>query len=221
MSQKVGKFVMPNINIIHGDCMQFMKEMPDNAYQLAICDPPYGIGVSNHKEIGYRGFNVFTPKKWDNKTPDNEYFSELFRVTTNQIIFGGNYFPLRPTRCYLIWDKGEGFKGRSYAEAELAWTSFNDNTRIYKRDPLAKGDYRGKIHINQKPVALYQWLLKNYAKPGDKILDTHGGSCSLAIACDIMGFDCTIYEIDKDYYNAAVDRFSRHKQQLKLDLGFR
>lgn len=209
----------PEINIIHGDCMEAMARMKDKQYDLAICDPPYGINVSMAKEIGYRGFNVFIPKEWDKEIPNPEYFNELFRVSKNQIVWGGNYFHLNPSRCFLIWDKGEGFKGRSYAEAELAWTSFDANVRIYKRDPLAKGDYHGKIHPTQKPVRLYEWLLKNYAKPGDKILDTHGGSCSIAIACDIMGFDADIWEIDADYYRAAVERFERHKQQTVLEFS--
>jgi site-specific DNA-methyltransferase (adenine-specific) len=207
------------IKLYQADCMEMLPQVPDKYYDLCICDPPYGIGISRAKEVGYKGLNIFTPKEWDISTPSNEYFNELFRVSKNQIVFGGNYFNLPPTRCYLIWDKGEGFKGRSYAEAELAWTSFNANVRIFKRDPLARGDYHGKIHPTQKPVALYQWLLKNYAKPGYKILDTHGGSCPIAIACDIMGFDADIWEIDADYYRAAVERFERHKQQTVLEFS--
>ena len=201
------------IQLFNQDCMVAMAKMSDKVYELAIVDPPYGVGICNSKEIGYKGFNKFTPKSWDNATPPPEYFTELFRVSVNQIIFGGNYFSLPPTRCYLVWDKGEGFKNRTYAEAELAWTSFNANTRIYKRDPLAKGDYHGKIHHTQKPVAMYQWILKNYAKEGDKILDTHGGSFSSAIAADIMKFDYVGYEIDKDYFEAGKARLERHQKQ--------
>jgi site-specific DNA-methyltransferase (adenine-specific) len=210
---------MANIELYNEDCMVAMSRMKDKEYELAICDPPYGIGVSNSKEIGYKGNNVFTPKTWDNKTPPPEYFNELRRVSKNQIVWGGNYYQICPSRCYLIWDKGEGFKGRTYAEAEIAWTSFDANVRIFKRDPLANGDYHGKIHPTQKPVALYQWLLKNYAKPGDRILDTHLGSGSSAIAADIMGFDFVGYEIDEDYYKAALDRFTRHKQQCVLEFA--
>jgi site-specific DNA-methyltransferase (adenine-specific) len=196
--------------------MEAMAKMKDKEFELAIVDPPYGIGVSMAKEIGYRGFNVFIPKEWDKEIPNVEYFNELFRVSKNQIVWGGNYFHLNPSRCFLIWDKGEGFKGRSYAEAELAWTSFDANVRIYKRDPLAKGDYHGKIHPTQKPVALYKWLLTNYAKQGDKILDTHGGSMSIAIACELEGFDLDICEIDKEYFAAGVNAFNLHKRQQRL-----
>lgn len=201
------------IRMFNMDCMEVMAKMPDKAYELAIVDPPYGINVSKYSEIGYKRMNKFTPKNWDNLTPNNKYFSELQRVSVNQIIFGGNYFNLTPSRCFVIWDKGEGFKNRTYAEAEMAWTSFEKNTKIFKHDPLANGDYHNKIHICQKPVALYKWLLQNYAKPGDKILDTHGGSMSIAIACHDLGFDLDVYELDKDYFDAAVKRYEKHKQQ--------
>ena len=204
------------IEITNEDCMELMARYPDKYFDLAIVDPPYGIGVSKSKEIGYKGFNKFTPKDWDNETPKDEYWQELFRVSKNQIVFGGNYFALPPTRCFLIWDKGEGFYNRTYAECEMAWTSFDANAKIYKRDPLAKGDYKGKIHPTQKPVALYKWILDKYAKEGDKILDTHGGSCSLAIACHDYGFELTCCELDVDYYNKAVERIKNHVSQLKL-----
>ena len=204
------------INIYNQDCLEAMKKMDDNSYELAIVDPPYGIGISTKKQIGYKGFNVFKSKEWDNEIPSKEYFDELFRVSKNQIVFGGNYFDLPPTRCFLIWDKGEGFYNRTYAEAELAWTSFDKNVRIFKHDPLAKGDYKGKIHPTQKPVKLYTWILNNYAKEGDRILDTHLGSGSIAIACHNLGFDLDGYELDVDYYEAATKRLKEHQRQLRL-----
>ena len=140
----------------------------------------------------------------------------MFRVSVNQIIWGGNYFSLPPTRCFLVWDKGEGFYNRTYAECELAWTSFDKNTRKYKRDPLAKGDYKGKIHPTQKPVKLYEWLLMNYAKEGDKILDTHLGSGSIAIACHNLGYDLEGYELDTEYYEAAKKRLKEHQSQTRM-----
>jgi len=204
---------------IHGDCMEYMREMPDNAFELAITDPPYGIGMDGGN-VGYRGFNDFKKKDWDKQPPPKEYFKELMRVSVNQIVFGGNYFELPPTRCFLVWDKGEGFYNRTYAEGELAWTSFNKNVKIFKYDPLAKGDYRGKIHPTQKPVAPYKWLLKNYAKKGDKILDTHVGSASSLIACHQMGFEYLGFEIDEEYYNKAKQRLDEVKaQQTILSLG--
>jgi len=198
------------------DCMEGMKKFPDKYFELAIVDPPYGIGISMRREIGYNGFNQFTPKEWDNETPTEEYWQELFRVSKNQIVWGGNYFNLPPSRCFLIWDKGEGFYNRSYAECEMAWTSFDANAKIFKRDPLARGDYKGKIHPTQKPIKLYEWLLSNYAKQGDKILDTHVGSASSLIACYNMGFEYIGFEIDKDYYEAAQERMRIHMQQQTI-----
>ena len=189
------------------DCMEGMKNTPDKYYDLAVVDPPYGIGISSAREIGYRGMNVFTPKQWDNEPPDEAYFKELFRVSRNQIVWGGNYFKLPPSRCFLIWDKGEGFYDRSYAEAELAWTSFDANVKIFKRDPLARGDYRGKIHPTQKPIALYDWIFAKYATPGMKILDTHLGSGSSRIAAYKAKLDFTGYEIDAEYFEAQEKRF--------------
>lgn len=197
------------------DCMEGMKKYPDKYFDLAIVDPPYGIGMDGGN-VGYKGFNNFEKKDWDNNTPNESYFEELFRVSKNQIIWGGNYFGLPSTRCYLIWDKGEGFKGRTYAEAELSWTSFDKNVRIFKYDPLAKGDYKGKIHPTQKPISLYEWLLKNYAKPGDKILDTHVGSASSLIACYNLGFEYVGFELDKDYYDLATKRIEARMNQMDL-----
>lgn len=201
--------------LIHGDCEEFMKDLPDKSFDLACIDPPYGIGMDGGN-VGYKGFNNFTKKDWDKKPPDDLFFKESYRVTKNQIIWGGNYFNLRPTRCFLIWDKGEGFKNRTYAECEQAWTSFDANARIFKRDPLANGDYKGKIHPAQKPTRLYEWILKNYAKPGQTILDTHGGSMSSVIAALNMGFEITCIEKDEDYFNAAVERVIKSQQQQKL-----
>lgn len=197
------------------DCMEYMATVPDKFFELAIVDPPYGIGMDGGN-IGYQGFNNFVKKSWDLKTPDEIYFTELKRISKNQIIFGGNYFTLPPTRCYLIWDKGEGFKNRTYAEAELAWASFDKNVKIFKYDPLAKGDYKGKIHPTQKPVVLYRWLLQNYAKPNDKIFDSHVGSGSSIIACIEEGFQYVGCELDIDYYKAASARIETHKAQGRL-----
>ena len=199
------------------DCMEYMKSIPDKFFDLAVVDPPYGIGMDGGC-VGYKGDNVFEKKGWDKSTPGKEYFDELFRVSGNQIIWGGNYFYLPPTRCFLIWDKGAGFRGRTYAEAELAWTSFDQNVRIFERDPLCNGDYKGKIHPTQKPVALYAWIFSRYAKPGDKILDTHLGSGSSRIAAWDAGLDFVGCEIDKDYFEAQEQRFQAHAAQLNLFL---
>lgn len=203
------------VELLHTDCMAYMATLPDKAFDLAIVDPPYGIGMDGGN-VGYKGFNNFVKKEWDNGIPPPGYFEQLFRVSKEQIIWGGNYFPLRPTRGFIIWDKGEGFKNRTYAECEFAWTSFDVNARIFKHDPLAKGDYHGKINPCQKPIRLYKWLLKNYAKEGDRILDTHLGSGSSAIAAHDGGFEFVGCEIDADYYAAAVKRFNIHKMQQVL-----
>lgn len=197
------------------DCMDGMKEFPDKYFDLAIVDPPHGINMDGGN-VGYQGFNNFKKKNWDKAPPTDDYFKELMRVSKNQIIWGGNYFNLLPTRCFIIWDKGEGFKNRTYAEAELAWTSFDKNVKIFKHDPLAKGDYRGKINPCQKPVPLYEWTIRNYANKGDKILDTHVGSASSLIACYNLDFDVVGFEKDKDCFNDATVRLEKVKAQVKL-----
>jgi len=203
--------------IILADCMDIMATIPDKYFELAIVDPEYGIGMDGGN-VGYKGFNNFEKKSWDNKRPENEYFIEIQRISKNQIIWGGNYFAdlLNPSRCFIIWDKGEGFKNRTYAEAELAWTSFDKNVKIFKHDPLAKGDYKGKIHPTQKPVALYRWLLQNYAKTGDKIIDTHSGSGSLACACHLEKFDFLAIEKDADYHKSSCERLETLRSQGTL-----
>jgi site-specific DNA-methyltransferase (adenine-specific) len=197
------------------DCLEAMRQMPDNAFDLAIVDPPYGIGMSGGN-VGYKGDNNLPRKDWDNEIPSPEYFAELTRVSKHQIVWGGNYFPLPPHRCFVVWDKGAGFQDRTYAEGELAWTSFDRNAKIYHRDPLAKRDYVGRCHPSQKPVNLYKWLLTHFAKSGDRILDTHHGSGSNAIACIDMGFSITAYELDEDYFKAACERIELAQQQGRL-----
>ena len=205
-----------SVQLLNCDCMEYMATLPDKAFDLAIVDPPYGIGMSGGN-VGYKGANDLPRKEWDSTIPPPEYFIELLRVSENQIIWGGNYFgTLWPTRGYVVWDKGAGFRDRTYAESELAWTSFDRNAKTYARDPLACGDYHGKIHPTQKPVKLYDWLLKHYAKPGQKILDTHLGSGSSAIAAHYFGCDFIGCELDPDYYKAACERFDRETRQQAM-----
>ena len=198
------------------DCVQGIKHYPDNHFDLAIVDPPYGIGMDGGN-VGYKGFNNFEKKNWDKEIPSNEYFEELFRVSKNQIIFGGNYFGLPATRCYLVWDKGEGFYNRTYAECELAWTSLDANTCKIKHDPLANGDYKGKIHPCQKPITVYDWIMQKYAKPNDLILDTHLGSGNNRISSDKTGnTHFTGFEIDDEYFYKSVKKFENYTSQLTL-----
>lgn len=200
------------------DCLKAMREMPDKSFDLAIVDPEYGINASSGG-VGGKYLRLkfesgqFTKKNWDNKPPSAEYFEQLFRVSKSQIIWGGNYFSLPPSKCFIVWDKGAGFRNRSFAECELAWSNLSKNTKIFNYDPLAKGDYQNKIHETQKPVALYKWLLQNYAKPGDRILDTHLGSGSSRIAAYDLGFDFVGFELDKNYFEAGNERFARHIRQ--------
>ena len=207
------KYVM--INITNECNIKLMKRYEDNHFDLAIVDPPYGLG--NKLVDGGAGRNGKFDKnrdsvKWD-KLPNKEYFEELFRVSKNQIIWGGNYFILPPTRCNLIWDKIQEFSG---ADFELAWTSFDKASKAFRMSRV-EAYSKGKIHPTQKPVKLYEWLLMNYAKEGDKILDTHLGSGSIAIACHNLGFDLTACELDKDYYDAAMKRLKQHQNQQVIN----
>lgn len=213
------------INLINADCMEVMSKMKDKEFDLAVVDPPYGIGEdgkSNHSRSCLAETTKFIPKIWDREKPENNYFDLLFRVSRNQIIWGGNYFIecLKNTKCMLVWDKDNG--ATDFADCELAWCSFDKAVRKFKykwqgmlQENMAKKEKR--IHPTQKPVALYQWLLKNYAKQGDRILDTHLGSGSIAIACHDLGFDLTGIELDKEYFEAAKLRLERHQQQQMFD----
>jgi len=213
--------IEPQIKIHLGDCMEAMAKIPDNAYDLAIVDPPYGINVAT--EIDRSGFregssknslskyeSSMKDKKWDNLPPNKEYFNELFRISKNQIIWGGNYFDLKPTRCFIVWDKMTYIPTMS--QIELAWTSIKKHSQLVK----INSNQLDRFHPTQKPVPLYKWLLHNYAKEGDKILDTHGGSMSIALACHEMGFDLDLWELDPEYYNAGLKRFNDHKAQLRI-----
>lgn len=211
--------VIPPLNTIENiDCMEMLRKCPNKHFDLAIVDPPYGIGMDGGN-VGYKGFNDFEKKDWDASPPPPEYFEQLFRVSKNQIIWGGNYFNLPATRCYVVWDKGEGFYNRTYAECELAWTSFNRNTFKIKHDPLANGDYKGKLHPTQKPLILYKRILKKFAAAGDLILDTHVGSGSSIVACIEGGFNYYGCEIDKDYYDAAQKRIARAFRHYELNFN--
>jgi len=207
------------MKLYNEDCLPAMLKMEDNQFDLAIVDPPYGIDIAEdfaeEKHKGKSMMKGYAKKEWDNKIPSKEYFVELKRVSKNQIIWGGNYFLdyLNATRCFVSWDKMNGTN--NMADFELAWTSFNKSCRRFSMHHFSSG-YSKKIHPTQKPCKLYEWLLMHYAKEGDKILDTHLGSGSIAIACDKMGFDLTGYELDKDYYDGAVKRLSNHQKQERL-----
>ena len=209
---------MEGINLIHGDSLQALKGYDDNHFDIAIVDPPYGIGASEMTMGSGKNKKYKKGKKWDNETPNKEYFTELQRVSKNQIIWGGNYFTdkLEPTRCYIFWDKG--INGDcDFADGELAWCSFD---RVLRKAPIRYRGFLGadnvRIHPTQKPVKLYNWILENYTNENDLILDTHLGSGSIAIACHYMKRNLIGYEIDKEYYDAACKRFKEQTMQKAL-----
>lgn len=205
--------VFGKITLYKGDCMEYLRTLPDNAFDLAIVDPPYGIDIGNGLGTGKKTCKMH--QSWQFNTPPHSYFLELMRVSKNQIIWGGNYFGLPPTRCFLIWRKLSISEKFSMAMVEYAWTSFNANAKIFEHTPQGtKSDPR--FHPTQKPIALYKWLLTNYAKEGDKILDTHLGSGSICIAAHDLGFELTGIELDPSYYEAAKQRLIKHQQQLTL-----
>ena len=207
------------------DCMEGMRQFPDKYFELAICDPPYGINIAAEGRIG-RGTLAktthFTPKKWDKAPPSPEYLDELFRVSKNQIIFGANHFISRlpyDSPCWLVWDKDNGTS--DFADCELAWTSFKTPVRIFHFTwhGFRQGNMRQKetkIHPTQKPVALYESILSKYSNEGDKILDTHVGSASSLIACNNFNLSYVGFEIDKEYYAAAVERIKEQTAQIKM-----
>ena len=207
------------------DCMEGMKQFPDKYFELAIVDTPYGIGAYSDGTMGggvLAKQSTYKKTEWDFTTPETEYFLELKRVSKNQIVWGANHFISKipfDSSCWIVWDKQNG--ENNFADCELAWTSFKTAVRkfTYKWQGMLQGNMKNKeirIHPTQKPVALYTWLLNNYAKPGDKILDTHCGSASSLIACHKLGFDYVAFELDKDYYKASMERLQAVKNQVSL-----
>jgi site-specific DNA-methyltransferase (adenine-specific) len=213
------------LTITNEDNMELMDRYPDKYFDLAIVDPPYGIdskiSTTSGLNKGNKFAQLYNEKRWDKFRPKNEYWNELLRVSKNQIVCGGNYFAekLPVSRGWIVWDKqGEGVTS---VNNELMWTSFDVSIKTFSRCHgldkgfMAKGTDK-VFHPTQKPVALYKWLLDKYAKQGDKILDTHLGSGSIAIACHDYGFDLTACELDKEYFDAAMKRINNHMAQTKL-----
>ena len=200
--------------VFNMDCMDYMAKFPDKHFSLAIVDPPYNIGKKGMRGAGKhknKAINRFSTE-FDNVAPPREYFTELFRVSRNQIIWGGNYFSLPPTRGILIWDKKQAFP--NFSAFEYAWTSFNKPAKIYTQSTTGTGEV--KIHSTQKSVKLYEWLLHHYAQKGDTILDTHIGSGSSRIACYNMGFDFYGTELDANYFNSMEKRYKEKIAQQRL-----
>jgi site-specific DNA-methyltransferase (adenine-specific) len=214
--------------------MKLMARYEDNHFDLAIVDPPYGINAdklqnkaaenrikANGKNKSGRGWKQYKQTNWDNEIPTNEYFNQLFRVSKKQIIWGGNYFKYlwNFSNSFIIWNKMQ--RDFSLADGEMAWFSeTNKAMRIFdfsRCGALADNNKNGgRLHPTQKPVKLYEWLIMNYAKEGDKILDTHLGSGSIALACHNLGYDLTACELDKEYYEKAIKRIEQHKAQIRM-----
>ena len=204
--------------VYNEDCVEGLKRFDDNYFDLAIVDPPYGIGASSVKFINGTSKTVkpyYKENCWDTERPTEEYFNELKRVSKNQIVWGGNYFAdyLGAFRCFICWDKT--IHGNSYADCELAWTSFDKVARYYRKN-IAQVNSEGRIHPTQKPITLYDFVLKEFAEEGNLILDTHVGSGSSRIACAKAGLNFTGFEIDKDHYETQEKRFKDFVSQLRM-----
>lgn len=215
------------------DCMELMKQYPDKHFDLAIVDPPYGINAdksqnkaaesrlkANGKSKAGRGWKLYKETEWDSDIPKKEYWTELFRISKNQIVWGGNYMTnfLPPSMGWIIWNKEQ--RDFSLADGELAWSSFEKALRIFdfsRGSALSNNNNNGgRFHPTQKPVKLYEWLLTNYAEKGQKILDTHLGSGSHAIACNNLGFELVASELDKDYFEASCERIKQATAQERM-----
>lgn len=195
------------------DCMEYMQTLPDKAFDLAVADPPYGINI-NHNIGRRKGDKPSKYKRvtWDSMPPSKEYFDELFRVSHNQIVWGANYFSMPATKCFIVWRKPQISEDVSFSMVEYAWTSFEQTSKEW----VGMSAEPDRIHPTQKPIALYSWIFSRYAKPGDKILDTHLGSGSSRIAAYDAGLDFVGCEIDPDYFAAQEARYQAHVAQMSL-----
>ena len=206
------KVVIGNAELWHGDCREVLPGLPK--HDLVLTDPPYGIGMDGGN-VGYKGFNDFERLGWDKCTPSKELLDAVLAAGEKSIVWGGNYFELPPSRCWLIWDKGAGFKNRSYAEAELAWASFDANVRVFSYDPLARGDYKGKHHPTMKPVDLMKWCIDKAGHP-ETILDPFMGSGTTGVAAIQLGRKFIGMEREPKYFDIACKRIEQAQAQGKL-----
>ena len=209
-----------SLTLYNCDCMELLKQTPDNYYDICVVDPPYGIGSriaqgtnANHLKKRGRASLLYKNNPFDDSVPSPAYFKELIRVSKNQIIWGGNYFDLPPHRCFIFWDKVNALPTMS--DGEIAWTSFNEPARLIQ---IRKAGSEYIIHPTQKPVKLYDWIFANYAEKGMKVLDTHLGSGSIAISAHYAGMNLTACELDEDYFKAACERINRETSQTTLAL---
>jgi len=208
----VGRSALSTVYLM--DCIEGMKQFPDKIFDLAVVDPPYGIDWMQQIQNPNTKANwkQYENREWDKQTPTAEYWGQLFRVSKNQIVWGGNYMTenLKPSPCWLIWDKMQEFSGAVF---EMAWTSFTSPAKAFRMSRVEAYANKGKIHPTQKPVALYEWILRNYASEGDLILDTHLGSQSSRIAANKAGLDFVGFEIDREYFDNGNKRFKNFVSQ--------
>lgn len=213
--------------IINADCLDILRELPDKCVDLVLTDPPYGIGING--SVGGGSFRAATKKckkcSWDEKIPDKVYFNEIFRISKNQIIFGGNYFieNLKNTRCMLVWYKREGLPQRTFADAEIAWTSFDKNTKVYsiRWDGFIRDSKEPQEeHPTQKPLKLFEMILRDYSNENDLVLDCFSGSGTTAIACNNLNRRFICIEKDKEYWHKSVERLEITQAQQRLNLEF-
>lgn len=217
-------FKIKNQTFIYGDSLEYIKGLRDNEYDLVLCDSPYGIGMSKPAGLSQKySKEILVDREYDDDSPDQEFFNQIFRVSKNQVIFGFNHFMQKinkPSSCILVWDKRMGVvPPRTFADCELAWTSFDKPARVFRflyDGFLVHGKKEARYHPNQKPSELYEWILMNYAKKGDKILDPFGGSFSSSRAAYDLGFEMTSIEIDKEFHDKGVKRFKEYITQLKM-----
>lgn len=236
--------IIGNATLFNCDCMDYMRGLPDKAFDLAIVDPPYGINAPNmsmgqnkNRADGWARDDSTAVKLrkgrlnagggklknrilnkssigWDDAVPSPEYFAELSRVSKNQIIFGGNYFDLPPSRCVICWDKCQPWE--NFSQWEMAWTSFDKPAALFSYSNTGGANSEKKTHPTQKPIKLYEWLLAKYARPGQRILDTHLGSGSHAVACNNLGFEIVGCELDDVYFSTACQRIEQATAQRRL-----
>ena len=204
------KEVIGNATLYCGDCHEILPTL--GKVDAVVTDPPYGIGMDGGN-VGYKGFNDFQKKDWDTSPAEMSWINHMHYPC---IVWGGNYFGLAPSRCWLIWDKGDGFKNRTFAEAELAWTNMDKNVRVFQHDPLAKGDYRGKEHPTQKPVSLMKWCISHLPDTAETILDPFMGSGTTGVAAVQMGRKFIGIELDHDYFKIACKRIEDAQRQGDL-----
>ena len=200
-----------------GDCLEYMQGIPNGSVDAVITDPPYGIKAGK-MNMGFSQSSRIEKSNWDDIPPTKKDIEQVLKLGSVQIIWGGNYFDLPPSRCFLVWDKGASFKNRSFSECEMAWTNQDAPARVFNRNPLANGDYKDRLHKTQKPIALMKWCIESYTEPNDTVFDPFMGSGTTGVACMLTGRNFIGCEIDPDYFAIAEERIKLAQSQLRLGI---